>query len=218
MITLCIPDLHCPFHHKSAFNFLLRIKKNFNPDKVVCMGDEIDAHGMSRYTKDPSAPGPADEIRRGIKALKHLYELFPEVMVCESNHTWRPFRRAAECGIPGIFFRSVKEVLQAPAGWEWSQSWEVDRVLFVHGEGFAGKNAALEAAVAYRRNVVIGHVHAYAGIQWSASFGSSIFGMNCGCLVDEKSPAMSYAKYNKDRPMLGCGVVADGVPHFIPMK
>jgi hypothetical protein len=52
-VVLVIPDLHCPFEHPDALEFLRAVKKRFMPSVFVCLGDEIDAHAFSRYPKDP---------------------------------------------------------------------------------------------------------------------------------------------------------------------
>ena len=39
---LCISDLHMPFHHPKAFQFLRALKDKYKPTFVVCMGDEAD--------------------------------------------------------------------------------------------------------------------------------------------------------------------------------
>jgi hypothetical protein len=36
-------------------------------------------------------------------------------------------------------------------------------------------------------------------------------------MVDVDAYAFQYGKNSKDKPVIGCGVVIDGVPSFIPM-
>mgnify|MGYP003679021094 CR=1 FL=1 len=43
---LCISDLHIPYHHPQAFDFLKALKKKINPDLIVCGGDELDKHAL----------------------------------------------------------------------------------------------------------------------------------------------------------------------------
>jgi hypothetical protein len=43
--------------------------------------------------------------------------------------------------------------------------------------------------------------------------------MSVGCGVNVKHPAMRYARNHVRRPILGCGIVEDGIyPTFIPMN
>lgn len=90
--------------------------------------------------------------------------------------------------------------------------------MFLHGDGFSGRHGALVAAQRHRRSVVIGHIHAHAGVQWETSLTGSIFGMNCGCLIDPEATAFAYARHLAQRPTLGCGVIVDGVPQFVPPR
>ena len=47
--------------------------------------------------------------------------------------------------------------------------------------------------------------------------GGTIWGMNVGCLIDDQKLAFEYNKINPNKPMLGTGVVVEGVPLLIPM-
>lgn len=217
MRVLTISDLHAPFLHPHAVDFLADLRRTFKPQAVVCLGDEIDAHGWSRHVRHPDNPGQGDELSQAVCALRSLYRLFPRVRVCGSNHGDRAFRHVARSGLPRAFLRSTRDVLGAPAGWAWADAHEVDGVLYLHGEGFSGPNAALTAARHYRRNVVIGHVHAWAGIQYHCNGHDLVWGMNAGCLIDPGSLAMLYAKHHQNKPVLGTGLVEHGTPAFVPL-
>jgi hypothetical protein len=218
MRVLTISDLHAPFHHAHAIDFLARLKKEIKPDAVVCMGDEIDAHGWSRHERHPDAPGQGDELKDAVKVLKQLYKLFPNVHVCRSNHGERHFKAATRCGLPSAFIKQMKEVLEAPDGWKWADHWMLDDVIYQHGEGFSGPNAALAAMRANRCSTVIGHIHSWAGIQYHSNGHNLSWGMNVGCLVDAPSLAMQYAKANPNKQVIATGAVIDGVPAIFPLE
>ncbi len=91
-------------------------------------------------------------------------------------------------------------------------------VLFLQSDGFSGKNGTFMAAQRHRRSVVLGHVYAFAGVQWETSLEGSIFGLNYGCLIDPTAVAFAYTRHLAQRPRLGCGVLLDGVPHFEPLR
>ena len=226
MNILVIPDLHCPWHHPHAFDFLRDLARHYSPDEVVCVGDEVDCHRWSSHPQDPDMPGPGDEIGRARQALKPLYKLFPKVKVCESNHAIRPFRKASEAFLPAHFLRLWRDILEAPKGWEWRLRWLVRArfdahtppdVVFIHGDGFSGENGAKKAAQHYRRCVVMGHIHSFAGVNYLWGPYDRIWAMNVGCLIDPEAPAFSYGKHMARRPTLGAGVIVDGVPQFVPM-
>lgn len=216
-VVLTISDMHAPFQHPDHVAFLKWLKEKYRPDEVVCLGDELDAHALSDYDHDPDGMSAGDELVAAIESLQPIYKLFPKVKVCTSNHTARPYRQAYKHGIPRAFLRDYKEFLKAPKGWEWADSWEVDGVIYEHGEGFSGQNAALKAAQANMQSTVIGHVHSFASIQYNANPRHLIFGMNSGCLIDVKKYAFEYGKKHKNKPIIGTGLVIKGVPVFVPM-
>jgi hypothetical protein len=216
--VLAIPDLHCPFQHADALAFVRRIARDVQPDRVVCLGDECDSYGLSRYPKDSDMDNAGRELKRTREALRPWFRSFPRVVVCNSNHTQRGLKRAQEAGLPSAYLRPLSDVLGAPQGWTWADEWELDGVLYIHGEGFSGCRGALDAANAHRQSVVMGHLHAHAGIAWSGSRAGTIFGMNAGCLIDMKASAFNYAKHSRHKPVLGCAFIEDGhYPRFIPM-
>lgn len=216
--VLVIPDLHCPHHHEGAPAFLKRLAAAFGPDRVVCLGDEIDAAGLSRFAKDPDAPSAGDELGRACDALRPFFDAFPDVRVCESNHTWRPYKRALEVGIPARCLRPVRSVLGAPMGWRWSFEWKIDGVHYRHGDGLSGVNCAKLAAERYGVPMVFGHVHSVAAIHRRKAVGGTQWAMATGCLVNPAAPAFGYAKCSAYRPVLGAAVVKDGAPFWFPLE
>lgn len=217
-VVLAIPDLHAPFEHPDTVAFLKKVKKVYKPKIVVCLGDEMDAAAISNYDSDPDGMAAGLELEKTIEHLQPIYKLFPKVMVCTSNHTARPYRQAHQFGLPRAFLKSYSEFLQAPKGWKWADSWEIDDVVYEHGEGFSGASAAIKSAQGNMASTVIGHIHAFAGIQYNANSKHLIFGFNAGCLIDKDAYAFAYGKKIKNKPILGCGIIVDGIPIFIPLK
>ena len=215
--TLIFSCLHLPYTHPHAVDFLAETKRKYRPKVIVNLGDEIDAHALSRFTHDPDLPSAGHEIHWARTQLKSLYHLFPVVRCCVSNHTWRAYVRAKSAGIPTDFLRPISEVLGAPKGWVWQSEWLLNGTLFIHGEGFGGRAPALTAAERLRANVAIGHVHTAAGVYYSYGPRDRLFGMSVGCLINETHPAFEYARTNALRPALGCGVIVEGIPIYVPM-
>lgn len=211
------PDLQMPFHHRDALDFLAAVMKKEKPSVHVNVGDEVDFHALSDWDHDPDGMSPGDELRTAKKALEDLYQLIPKTFVCTSNHTARPFRRAKKYGLPAAFIRDYKEFLHAPRGWLWASDFEIDRVVYEHGEGYSGQQGALRAALANMQSTVIGHLHSFAGISYSANSKHLIFGFNVGCLINRHAYAFAYGRYQPQKPILGCGIIDRGIPKFIPM-
>ena len=214
---LVIPDLHVPFHHQDALAFLKAVKKKYAPTEVVCLGDFEDWHSISMHDHDPDGLSAGAELDALRNASKPFFKLFPKVKMCTSNHGSLPLRRAYKHGLPKELFKSYKDILQAPQGWVWRDYWEIDGIIFEHGDPFSGQNAAIKAAEQNMQSTVIGHVHSFAGIQYSANSRHLIFGFNVGCLINKEAYAFEYAKKIKRKPILGCGIIINGIPVFVPM-
>lgn len=213
--VLVIPDMHHPWCHPDALAFLMAVRSTYHITHVVCLGDEIDAMGYSKYPKDPDAPSAGKELEEAITSLEPFYREFPSVMVCESNHTVRPWKKAFEAGLPASFLPTISRVLRAPDGWVWKKHWEVDGVFYHHGDmGVSGPTAHLMLMKKLKQSVVIGHIHSYAGVNYEGTY----FAMNTGCLIDPDAICFKYAKNLPIPVNLGCGLVTGGrEARFIPM-
>jgi predicted phosphodiesterase len=205
--------------HADAIDFLADLRKEYKPDQIVHLGDEVDQHALSDWDHDPDGKSAGDEYDAAIRQMKLLYKLFPDVRVMESNHGRRPFRKAFRAGIPRVYLRAYTQFMESPEGWSWHENVTLDKVLYFHGDGFTGKDGALKAAISHRRSVVIGHIHTFAGVQYSAGSHDQIFGLNSGCLIDTTGYAFNYGKHHASKPVLGASVIIDGREAvFIPMK
>lgn len=215
--VLVLSDIQAPFHHPDTLRFLEWVNEKAKPTQVVCIGDEVDMHALSDYDHDPDGLSAGDELKKALKFMHQLYAMFPNVKSCLSNHTARPLRKAFKAGIPKAYIRDYKDFLEAPKGWDWGQQWEIDGVLYEHGEGMSGSLGHLKAALGNGQSTVIGHLHSHAGINYTATERELIFGFNVGCLIDVHAYAFEYGRKIKSKPVLGVGVVDKGVPVFIPM-
>lgn len=214
--VLAIPDMHHPFTHPDALPFLLEVRRTKRTTLALCLGDEIDAHAFSNYPMDPDGLSAGQELRAAIDSLQPFYREFPEMLVCESNHTVRPWKRAFEAGLPASFLPTYSAILQAPDGWRWAARHIVDGVLYIHGDnGRSGQYAALHYMKQAKQPVVIGHIHSYAGVNYEGEH----FGVNAGCLIDETAYCFKYARNMLVKVNLGCAVVYEGkYAEFVPMR
>lgn len=214
---LVIPDMQIPFEHKDALEFISTVHREIDPDIIVNVGDEVDQMALSRFDPDPESDGASVELAKAKRRLEPWFEAFPNMLLCESNHTARVYKKAFFAGIPPEYLRTVPEWLGAPEGWQWANSWEIDGVRFEHGDAQGGTYAARNLAIRNRKSTVIGHHHSHGAVYYIANDDEMIFGMNVGCLIDYNSIAFRYAKMAAFKPTLGCGVVMNGVPYFVPM-
>lgn len=204
-----IPDLHLPFEHPLFLEFCLDIFSQWKVEAYHFTGDVVDAHALSFHDMEMDAHGAEDEARLASEAMEKWKRRFKYATVSIGNHDKRHYRRAKKYGIPTRYIRPYEDIWDTP-NWLWDVSHEIDGVLYEHGEGTSGKNAAYNRALKKRKSVVIGHIHAFPGVSWHMSDDSRIFGMNAGCGIDISTYAFYYSKPFVDRPGLGCGVVIDG--------
>lgn len=215
--VLIIPDTQLPFDHADSVDFLTAVKAIVKPSRVIHIGDFFDLHALSMYTRNPDGRSAGDELEEALKRAKEYYKLFPNCQMIAGNHDVRIYKRAAEAGIPKAYLKDYTEWLKAPKGWSVHDKVEIDSVLYIHGEGFSGANGHTSAAIRNMQSVVIGHLHAHAGISYVASHRALCFGMNVGCLINTKAYAFEYGKHLPNKPILSCGIVERGVPRLIPM-
>ena len=219
---LVIPDQHAPYQHLDTIQFLKAVAEKYQPDLVVNLGDETDMHGLSYHDSDPDLDSAGVELAKARIFLAELAELFPQMLLCHSNHGSMLHRKAKTHGIPADMLKSYRDMLfpnGGGEGWDWKGSHRIglpngDSVLFAHQA--SGK--LLDAAAHERCNIVIGHFHSNFSIEYAASHAAAYWAMYGGCLIDAKSLAFAYGKLFKNRPIVGCSVIVDSLPLLIPMR
>lgn len=205
-----------PFHHEHAFDWLAQLKKEFTPDKIICLGDEVDMAALSFHDTNPNMPSARDEYHYALAGMKTLYKIFPEGMdICVSNHGSRLYRRAFKHGIPEAMVKAYRELWEAPDNYNWHGRIVFDNVVFEHGDGGgSGRNAAFTAMMANHLSTVIGHIHSFGGVQYSATPFGELFAVNSGCLINLEAPAFLYAERFRNKPTLGASLIIDGKQAF----
>ena len=214
---LVISDLHIPYHHKDAFEFLKEIKKEYNPDFVVNIGDLLDFHAISMHSHDPDLSSAGDELKIARKYIRELESIFPKMIEVESNHSSLVYRRALKFGISKEFLKDYGEFLSTKK-WQWIDDLTItmsngQRCFFTHGRSAD----ILKVSQAMGMSAVQGHYHTKFLISWWANPDNLFFGMNVGCLINQKSLAFNYAKNFKTRFILGCGIIIYGIPRLLPL-
>lgn len=204
---LVIGDTHIPFEHPNYLDFCIRIFKQLKCTDVVHIGDLVDNHAISYHEHDPNGWSPADEMAATDKILKKWYKAFPSLKLCRGNHDSLHDRKGKTVGLPQRCFKDFRDIWQLPSGWKDDFSFVIDGVKFLHGTGYSGRMAHLQAAIDNRMNCVIGHLHSTAGIEYSSNDVDCIWGLNVGCGIDKTAYAFSYGKDFKLKPIISCGVV-----------
>lgn len=218
---LVIPDLHAPYHHPDALDFLIAVASKYQPTRVINLGDETDGHALSFHDSDPNLDSAGSELAKAQKFLAKLHAVFPVQEFCHSNHGSLIYRRAFKSGIPVEYIKTYRDVLlpeNSGEGWSWHEQIRTtlpngQEVQFQHQvSGDFMSNASHE-----RCNLVLGHEHGRFEIEHRASKSALYWGMYSGCLIDGKSLAFAYGKLFPKKPIIGCSIIIDSQPILIPM-
>lgn len=202
-----VPDTQIPFDDRRMMKAVIRFIGDFQPDEVIHIGDLMDYHTPSRWSK-----GSAEEYALKVKldneqAKKRFFDPLREVYqgpvgVHEGNHDERP---------------RVYLTKYAPALAEFSDQFHIRNMLDFDGFGvellpdfnhFApgwmtthghlggialsriGANTALGAAKKFSRSVVMGHTHRLGVLHDTSGvegqINRSLTGVEVGHLMDQK--------------------------------
>ena len=216
--VLVISDLHIPYHHQDAFDFLKALKKKYKPDMIVNIGDELDHHAISMHEHNPDLMSAGDELKNSRVYVRELEKIFPRMTLVHSNHSSLVYRRALKYGLPKDYLKSYNEFLGVGNGWQWVDDLTItlsdgSRCFFTHGISAD----VLKVAAQYGMNTVQGHFHTKFSIGYFSNPEALIWGMQVGCLINQKSMAFDYAKNFKSRFIVGCGMIINGQPKLMPM-
>jgi len=216
---LVVPDLHFPYCHPDALDFLHKVKKTLQPTRIICLGDELDFSAMSFHESDSDMHSAGHELALALGYIDTLHELFPKMQLLHSNHGSMAYRRAKHAGMPRHLLRSYNDVLGVSSD-DWSWHGEIILTLpngtkckFVHGVS----SNILAASQAIGMSLVQGHHHSLFELRyWSAGNGLH-FGVTSGCLIDDTSLAFAYNKLQVKRPLIGVTFIENSEPRLIPM-
>jgi hypothetical protein len=214
---LVISDLHIPYHRKDSFAFLKEIKKQFKPDTIINIGDEIDCHALSFHDTNPDLPSAGHELSLSKEYIKELENIFPQMTLLDSNHSSLIYRKGIKHGIPRGFLRDCNEFLNVKK-WNWVNDLTItlpdkQRCFFTHG---ISADVARVSQI-QGMSTVQGHFHSKFKIEYWANSDALRFGMQVGCMIEQTNMAFHYAKNFKTKFIMGCGMIIDSQPKLMPM-
>jgi len=210
---LVISDLHAPYQDPEALQFLQMLKDRYDFTRIISVGDEQDVSAASFHETNVDMLSAGHELLEAQKVLKELEKMFPRMDIMSSNHGDLFYRKAKAHGIPLHVIKPYNEVLGVGEGWKWHNDLIVELptgedVYFCHGKSQNGLKLSQNMSM----NCVQGHYHNSFNIQYWSSPRALYWSMQVGCLIDDKSLAMSYNKLTVNRPILWVGVIIEGVP------
>ena len=202
--VLVIGDLHCPFDLDKYLEFCKNLKKKYNTNETVFIGDVIDNHYSSYHETDPDGFSGGQELELAVKKVAKWHKAFPKATVIIGNHDRMIMRKAFSSSIPKIWIKDYNDVL-GTKGWDWQDRIVIDGVQYIHGEG----GTARTRCKADLMSTVQGHLHTQAYTEWVVGANYKVFGMQVGTGIDFDQYAFGYAKRGK-KPAVGAGVVLNG--------
>jgi len=182
-------------------------------DGHISVSGNCDKHALSYHDSDPNLKSAGDELSESLIVIKKLHEMFPVMDILESNHGSLIYRKAKTHGIPKQYLKSYNDVLGVDSGWKWHFDLTItlpngSPIYFHHGKSSDG----LRLSQTMGMSCVQGHFHEKFKIDYWANPLGLYWAMQVGCLIDDDSLAFAYNNVNLKRPIIGCGVIVDGVP------
>lgn len=117
--TLIISDMHLPYHHKDAFDFLYALKKKYRPVQVLNVGDLYDHHRGSYHESETDAMGEEEEYWQAREHAHELQRLFPEMVLTEGNHDAIPKRKMKTVGLSHALISDYNKMYGTKDSWRW---------------------------------------------------------------------------------------------------
>lgn len=102
--TFVLSDIHIPFHDEKSVQLVYDCLADFQPKRVVLLGDILDCYSISRFLKDPSrSRNLQEEIDIFYKYMKMLRKILPntEIVYILGNHEARLHKLILEN--PGLY-------------------------------------------------------------------------------------------------------------------
>ena len=204
-VTVAIPDMQIPYHVPKMVDNLAAFVKDFKPDTVVSVGDEVDFQTISKWSRGTIGEHEGSIGRDRDLAVQILSDLKIDHM-SRSNHSDRLFNYIAlqAPGLMGAPELTIEKFLRLDDlgityhddPYEFAPGW-----LLMHGdEGSASAQAgstALGLAKRTNMSVLCGHTHRQGLVPFTQTYTGSkevrtIYGFEAGNLMD-----YSKAKYIK---------------------
>ena len=203
--ALLIPDCHIPYEDKRAYQLMLDVAKDLNPQEIVILGDYADFYAINSHGKDADKNHILmDEVSEVVERLKELKSLFPHskrVYIC-GNHEHR-LARYVNSKCPDLYgVTDVRSILELNLlGFEFvpygpRQKYKVlDSGLIARHEPLGGGvHVAHNSAVKSVSSIVFGHTHRLQQSEIYTVDGLPLIGTSCGWLGDKNHQVFEYVK------------------------
>ena len=213
MNAVFVSDLHLPYEHPDALDFVLALQETYEPEHTIQIGDFVDLHQQSFHDKHPECLGARAEF----DAAREKAEAWAPIIdvVTEGNHCMRPQKVAKKFGLLPEMLVDKGTLWGVPFVSEfWLTLDDKTRVLCRHGDSGFPRHGT--AARRFTHHTCTGHHHVLGGVQhYTLMDGTRRWMASGGALIDPTSPAFAYTPH---KPVLGAVVIWDDTPLYEPMK
>jgi len=124
--TLVISDMHLPYHHRDAMDFMSTLDNYYDFDRVLNVGDLYDHHRGSYHESEVDALSEEEEFFAAKKAAHELQNIFPQMVITEGNHDCIPQRKAKTLGLSHLMVKDYNQMYDTDDTWEWEKEYWFD--------------------------------------------------------------------------------------------
>ena len=217
-----ISDLQSPYHDQKAVNAVAQFITDWQPDAVLCVGDEADLPQISRWTQGTAGEYTKDLGKHRDTTVRVLEQL-RVTDISRSNHgdrLWNSISRRLPglMGVPELEYEEFFKhkdlgITFHKKPYEFAPGW-----VLAHGdEGGISKNAgttAMNLAKKYGKSTVIGHTHRQGMVSETQMLAgkvtSTLTGVETGHLINTRSPGMAYTRGSANWQAGFCVTYQDG--------
>jgi predicted phosphodiesterase len=188
--VLIIPDVHIPYHTKSAFDLMLKAGSDYKPDTIVILGDFIDNYSISKYSKAPQREKFLKwEVAEANKALDRIDVSFPlsTKVFLAGNHEERLERYISDKA-PELFGlvdtnKLLKLWTRGYTYYPYGGNHRIGKLYFTHGD-IIRENVTAAMLDKYEKSICFGHTHRMEQTIKVNVLGEGHLGTTCGWLGD----------------------------------
>lgn len=204
--ALVIPDCHIPYEDKRAYDLMLTVAKDIDPDEIVILGDYADFYAVNSHGKDAELGGALlmDEVYEVIQRLKEIKTIFPRAkkVYIEGNHEYR-LARYINSRCPDLYgVVDIQSILELDLlGYEFvpygpNQKYQVlgSKLIARHEPLAGGKHVAQNTVEKAMHSVIFGHTHRIQEAQIVTIHGENYRGISSGWLGDTSHKVMQYVR------------------------
>lgn len=118
---LVISDMHLPYQHVDALDFLWELHCHYHFSTILNVGDLYDHHRGSYHESEIDAMSEEEEFEAAKQYAWELQSMFPEMTITEGNHDAIPMRKAKTLGLSASMIKDYNQMYETDTTWTWTR-------------------------------------------------------------------------------------------------